>query len=127
MLLGHYGAAFAAKRLAPRASLGTFAFAGQLLDELWPILVLLGIEQVRVVPGLMAANPLDFVYYPYTPSLLGALVLGVILGAIYYRRRRDRRSARIVGLLVVSHWVLDLPMHRPDLQLWPGSHTRVGL
>ena len=127
MILGHYGLALAAKRIAPRASLGTFSFAAQLLDELWPIFVLAGLERVRVAPGLMAANPLDFEYYPYSHSLAGAIVWSMLLGAIYYAIRRDRRSAVIVGLLVSSHWLLDLPMHRPDLPLWPGSATRVGL
>ena len=127
MILGHYGLALAAKRVAPRTSLGTFAFAAQWLDELWPILVLAGIERVRVAPGLMAANPLDFEYYPYSHSLAGAIVWSILLGGIYYALRRDRRSAGIVGLLVLSHWILDLPMHRPDLPLWPGSATRVGL
>ena len=127
MILGHYGVAFAAKRVAPRTSLGTFAFAAQWLDELWPILVLAGIERVRVVPRLMAANPLDFEYYPFSHSLAGAIVWSVLFGGIYYAMRRDGRSAGIVGLLVLSHWILDLPMHRPDLQLWPGSAARVGL
>jgi hypothetical protein len=127
MILGHYGLAFAAKRAAPRTSLGTFALAAQWLDELWPILVLAGVERVRVVPGLMAANPLDFEYYPYSHSLAGAIVWSVLFGAIYYAIRHDRRSATIVGLLVLSHWILDLPMHGPDLPLWPGSATRVGL
>jgi len=127
MILGHYGLAFAAKRVAPRTSLGTLAFAAQWLDELWPMLVLAGVERVRVVPGLMAANPLDFEYYPYSHSLAAAIVWSILFGAIYYAIRRDRRSAGIVGLLVLSHWILDLPMHRPDLPLWPGSATRVGL
>lgn len=82
MILGHYGLAFAAKRVAPRTSLGTFAFAAQWLDELWPILVLAGIERVRVAPGLMAANPLDFEYYPYSHSLAAAIVWSVLLGGI---------------------------------------------
>src|SRR5438094_2465562 len=127
MLLGHYGVAFAAKRVVPRTSLGTTVLAAQLLDELWPVFLLLGVEQVRVVPGLMAANPLEFVSYPYSHSLVGALVLSVLLGAIYYGVRRNGRSALIVGALVLSHWILDLPMHAPDLQLWPGSRVRVGL
>lgn len=127
MILGHYGLALAAKRVAPRTSLGTFAFAAQWLDELWPILVLAGIERVRVAPGLMAANPLDFEYYPYSHSLAAAIVWSILLGGIYYVLRRERRSATVVGLLVLSHWILDLPMHRPDLQLWPGSAMRVGL
>jgi hypothetical protein len=127
MLIGHYGVAFAAKSAAPRASLGTFNFAAQLLDELWPIFVLMGIEHVRVTPGITAANPLEFVYYPITHSLLGAIGWSMLLGGLYYAMRRYRRGAVVVGLLVLSHWLLDLPMHRPDLPLWPGSDVKVGL
>src|SRR3712207_912495 len=127
MLLGHFGLAFAAKRAAPRASLGTFVLAAELLDELWPIFLLLGLEQVRVSPGLTAANPLEFVHYPITHSFLGAIGWSVLLGGLYYALRRDRRSSVVVGLLVLSHWILDLPMHRPDLPLWPGSGIEVGL
>jgi membrane-bound metal-dependent hydrolase YbcI (DUF457 family) len=127
MFLGHYGVAFAAKRAAPRTSLGALTFAAQFLDELWPILLLLGVEQVRIVPGLMAANPLDFVYYPYSHSLLMAVIWGILVAGAYFLLKRNGRGALIMGALVVSHWFLDLPMHRPDLPLWPGaSSPKVG-
>jgi hypothetical protein len=121
MFLGHYGVAFAAKRAAPSTSLGALTFAAQFLDELWPILLLLGVEQVRIAPGLMAANPLDFVYYPYSHSLLMAVLWGILVGCAYFLLRRHGRGAWIMGALVVSHWLLDLPMHRADLPLWPGA------
>ena len=126
MLLGHYGLSFAARRVAPRTSLGTMAFATQFLDELWPILVLLGVERVRVVPGLMPANPLDFEHYPFSHSLLMAALWGALIGGTYFAVRRYGRGALVVGALVLSHWFLDVPMHRPDLPLWPGSDVLVG-
>lgn len=126
MFLGHFGVAFAARRAAPRTSLGATIFAAQFLDELWPILLLAGVEQVRVVPGLMAASPLDFVSYPISHSLLMAVVWGAVIGGGYYALRRDRRGAWVLALAVVSHWILDLPMHRPDLPLWPGASPHVG-
>ncbi len=126
MILGHYGVALAAKRVAPRSSLGTLILAAQWADELWPLLLLFGAEQVRVAPGLMAANSLDFVSYPYSHSLLMMVVWGLVFGVIYFAVRRYLRGAWIVGALVVSHWVLDLVVHRPDLPLWPGSPVKVG-
>jgi LexA-binding, inner membrane-associated putative hydrolase len=126
MFLGHYAVALAAKRVAPRTSIGTLIFAAQWLDELWPILLLAGVEHVRIVPGLMAANPLDFVSYPISHSLLMAVVWGAVIGGIYGAVRRYVTGAWVVGLAVVSHWVLDVVMHRPDLPLWPGSATRLG-
>jgi hypothetical protein len=126
VFLGHYGVAFAAKRAAPRTSLGTLTFAAQLLDELWPIFLLVGLERVRIVPGLMAANPLDFVHYPISHSLATAIGWAVIVGVGYFMFRRYRRGAWVVGAAVLSHWFLDAPMHRPDLPLWPGSSILVG-
>ncbi len=93
MFLGHYGLAFAAKRAAPRMSLGALAFAAQFLDEVWPILLLLGVEQVRIVPGLMATSPLDFVSYPYSHSLAMAVMWGALIGGVYYLLRRYGRGA----------------------------------
>jgi hypothetical protein len=127
VFLGHYGVAFAAKRSAPRTSLGALTFAAEFLDELWPILLLLGVEQVRIVPGLMAMSPLEFTYYPYSHSLLMAVVWGILIGGAYFLLRRYGRGAWILGALVVSHWFLDVPMHARDLPLWPGvSSPKVG-
>ncbi len=127
MFLGHYGVAFGAKRLAPRASLGTLSFAAQFLDELWPVLLLAGVERVRIVPGLMRASPLDFAHDPWSHSLAMAVVWAVVLGGAYYAIRRYGAGAAIVAVAVLSHWVLDLPMHRTDLPLWPGASPKLGL
>jgi membrane-bound metal-dependent hydrolase YbcI (DUF457 family) len=127
MVLGHYGLALAARRLTPRTSLGTLVFAAQWLDELWPILVVAGVERVSVLANPVGANTLDFEYYPFSHGLFAAIVWSLLIGGLYYASRRERRSATIVGLLVLSHWILDFPMHMPDLPLWPGSSTRVGL
>ena len=127
MILGHYGLALAAKRVSKRTSLGTLIFAAQWADLLWPVLLIAGVEHVAIEPGRMAANPLDFVAYPYSHSLLMLVVWGALFGGIYYASRRSARGAWIVGALVVSHWVLDLVVHGPDLPLWPGSPMRLGL
>ena len=70
MFIGHFAVAFAAKKVAPKASLGTLVFAAVFLDAVWPVLVLLGVERFRIVPGFTAINPFDFVYYPWSHSLL---------------------------------------------------------
>lgn len=126
MFLGHFAAALAAKRVAPRTSLGTLVAAAQLLDLVWPGLVLLGVEQVRVDPGNTAFTPLDFVSYPWTHSLLLVLVWAAGFALAYQARTGSGRGAAVVGGLVLSHWLLDLVSHRPDLPLAPGA-AKVGL
>jgi uncharacterized membrane protein len=128
MFLGHFGLGLAAKRVTPAVSLGTLFAAGQFADLLWPTLVLLGVEQVRVQPGVTAVTPLDFVSYPYSHSLLMLCVWGAAFGAIYAALRGARAKAGVVlALLVVSHWVLDYVTHRPDMPITPTGSVRVGL
>ncbi len=126
MFLGHFAVGFAAKRLVPRASLGTLFLAAQFIDLLWPALVLAGVERVRIAPGITAVMPLDFEHYPWSHSLLAVAVWGVLFAIVYFFIRRDWRTSLVLGLAVLSHWLLDFLTHRPDLPLLPGGE-RVGL
>ena len=128
MFLGHLGAALAAKRIAPETSLGTTFLAAQLVDLAWPTLVLLGVETVKIAPGITAVTPLDFERYPYTHSLVAALAWSIGFGLVYALVQRNlRRNALILGALVFSHWILDWISHRPDLPLTLTGEARVGL
>ena len=128
MFIGHFGVGFGAKRLAPGVSLGTLFLAAQLADLIWPTMLLLGVEEVRIDPGITVVTPLDFVSYPYSHSLFALVLWG---GAFSFAHRLARRSRAAVGfllaVLVVSHWVLDLVVHRPDLPLALGGPQRYGL
>jgi hypothetical protein len=127
MFIGHAAVAFAAKKAAPKTSLGTLIMAAQFIDLLWPVFLLLGLEHVRIDPGNTALTPLDFYDYPFSHSLGAVIVWGLVFGGVYFAARRYRTGAITLGLLVVSHWILDFLAHRPDLPLAPGSETRVGL
>jgi hypothetical protein len=127
MFAGHFGLGFGAKAAARRVSLGTLFLASQFIDLLWPTLLLLGWETVRIAPGITRVTPLDFSHYPISHSLLAVGGWALLFGAVYYAIKRNLRGAAICALLVVSHWLLDLLTHRPDLQLVPTSNLRVGL
>src|SRR5262245_34906759 len=128
MFVGHYGASFAAKSLNKSIPLSVAFIAVQLVDVLWAIFVMLGIEKVRIVPGITATNPLDLYYMPYTHSLVAA-VLWSVAAAVVYRicsRRKNGALGLIVGAAVFSHWILDLLVHRPDLPLYDDT-LKMGL
>lgn len=127
MFIGHYAVALAAKKAAPRTSLGTLFIASQFIDLLWPVFVLFGLEHVRIAPGNTVVTPLDFYDYPYSHSLLAVLLWGVLLGGVYFAIKRTMRASIVIALCVVSHWVLDLLTHRPDLPLGIGGETRWGM
>lgn len=126
MFIGHFGVGFAAKKIAPKASLGTLFIAAQFLDLLWPVLVLSGYEHFAIEPGITKMNPLNFTDYPMSHSLLMASVWGLLFGLVYFAVKRNKRIAIVLALCVVSHWVLDMLVHAPDLPLYPGGQL-VGL
>jgi membrane-bound metal-dependent hydrolase YbcI (DUF457 family) len=128
MFVGHYGPAFAGKAAGRTIPLWVLFAAVQLIDILWTVFVLLGVEKVRIAPGITAANPLDLYYMPYTHSLVGAALWSIAAGIVYrlLRRGDGLAAALIVGAAVFSHWVLDWLVHRPDLALVDDT-LKVGL
>jgi hypothetical protein len=128
VFIGHYALAFASKSLAPAVSLGALFLACQWADLLWPMLVMAGVEHFTIRPGSTAVTPLDFQYYPYSHSLLALVVWGAAFALIYRSLRGSSlRGAIVLSALVVSHWVLDVIVHRPDLPLAPATGLRLGL
>ena len=121
MFIGHFGLGLAGRRLAPRTSLGMLILGAQFLDLLWPVFLLLGFEHVRLALGITKVRGLDFYDYPFSHSLSMAIRWSLAVGLLYYLVRRYRRGAWVVGGLVLSHWILDWVVHRPDLPLWPGG------
>jgi hypothetical protein len=125
VFVGHYAASFAAKSAEPRAPLWSYVLGSQLIDVGWSIFVLAGIEKVRINPVLQG-SVLDLYQMPYTHSLPGALLWAVLAAAILrLALRLPNRAAIAFGVVVFSHWLLDLIVHRPDLQLW-FSGPKVG-
>ena len=119
MFVGHLAAALAAKRADPPAPLGVLVAGAFALDLIWPVLLLAGVERVRIAPGHTAFTPLAFDYYPWSHSLSMAFIYAIVAGRLLAMRRV--RTGLLVGALVFSHWVLDYVTHAPDLPLWPGG------
>ncbi|HSF44791.1 MAG TPA: metal-dependent hydrolase [Chitinophagaceae bacterium] len=127
MFIGHFAVGLASRRIDRAPSLAMMFIAVQLLDLIWPILVLLGIETLQVDVGNTRMTPLDFNYYPYSHSLLMAVVWGILLGLLYYLTTKNKKGSILLSLLVVSHWILDFLTHRPDLPLSPFNDQKFGL
>ena len=84
---------------------------------------MLGIERASLTPGESPGFSLD--YIDWSHSLLTALVWSLLFGLLFFRSGRP--VALAMGLAVLSHFVLDLVMHPPDLALWPGADIHLGL
>lgn len=127
MFIGHFGVAFGVKRVVPEVKLGTAILATAFLDVLWPFFVAAGIEVVKIVPGATDFTPLRFVSYPFSHSLAMVILWSGLFALAYVFSGGSRRAAFWLGLVVASHWFLDLIVHEPDLQLFPEIDLYVGL
>ena len=128
MFIGHFAVGLAGRRLTPRVSLPVWFAAAQLLDILWPILLLAGVEHVRIAPGTTAFTPLDFYDYPISHSLVGAIVWGALAAVLWHLFGGRRGGALLLFGGVLSHWVLDVIAHRPDMPVLPhGQYVGLGL
>jgi hypothetical protein len=128
VFLGHFGLGFAGKRLAPAVSLGTLFLAVQWADLLFFPLTLAGVEHFRIAPGATEVTPLDFYDYPWSHGLLSLALWGLLIGGLYVVFRGSRAAAWLLVAGVVSHWFLDVLVHRPDMPvLRKGPYVGLGL
>ena len=125
MLVGHLAVGLLGKRIAPKISLGTWTVAAFLADLIAFPLLVAGVEHFDSVPGADLNRTIgrDIVY---SHSLLMVIVWGVLFAVVYFLRRRYPRGALLLFLVVVSHWVLDVVSHRPDMRLAPGMDQVFG-
>ena len=121
MFIGHYIASFVAKAITPQVPLWLLLGAAQLVDIVWGIFILTGVEHASLDPRL-ASNPLVLHDMPYTHSLVATLAWSVIAFLMAWKAiRLAAREALAVAAVVASHWFLDLIVHRPDLPLLTGA------
>jgi hypothetical protein len=123
MYAGHFAAGLAIKGHTPVAPTWGLLIGVGLLDILFGPFVLLGIERASITPEVSPGFSLDFIDWSH--SLAMAVVWSTIYASCFARYGRQVMLA--MGLAVFSHFLLDLPMHPPDLALWPGSEAHLGL
>jgi hypothetical protein len=133
MFIGHYSAAFAMRAFNPSGPrLGALFVAAQAVDYGFFGLSLLGIEKSAHNPALGGIMPIDLFYMPFTHSLIPATLMWAIVGALVaaalVTSAQKKAFAWGIGLVVASHWFIDLLVHRPDLGvLWETPKLGFGL
>jgi len=127
MFLGHFAASLVASRYEPRLSLGTAILGGQLPDAIWPYLLLAGVEHVTIAPGDTAMTPLRFDHYPWSHSLVTVVLWGALAWGLARLAGLAGRAAFLLLPLALSHWVLDVVSHRPDMPVLPVGGPLLGL
>lgn len=137
MLMGHYSVSLGLKAWKPGLSLAWLLFAVQFLDVLWVIFVLTGLERIEMDASL-GVMPVDFVRLTFTHSVWAVLLWSGALAGVFLvlRRGGPRTGARghlivaaVLAAACLSHWLLDVPVHRHDMPVVTeaGEHVGFGL
>jgi len=121
MFIGHYAVGLASKEFAPRTSMGALIAAPILLDLLWPIFLLLGWEHVSITPNNNPFLRLQFDSYPISHGLVAVLGWATLYASVYFGLTRYIAGSVVIWIGVVSHWLMDFIVHRPDLPLYARS------
>lgn len=125
MFVGHLAIGLFGKRMEPKISLGTWILAALLADLLVFPLLIGGIEHFDVEPGVKLNRMVgrDIVF---SHSLLMDICWAALFAGAYFFWRRNSRGAGLLFIAVLSHWLLDVVSHRPDMPLAPGIHWVLG-
>lgn len=129
MFVGHYAPVFALAAVRRSPGLAAGFVAVQLVDLGFMSLSYFGIEKWRANPELTGFTPIDLYFMPYTHSLAGSAAwafAAALVTALFTPAGRRFVDGLIVGLLVMSHWVLDLIVHRRDLALVHDDGEKFG-
>jgi len=128
MFVGHYAASLALKRFEKRASLGVLFLAVQFVDIVFFPLVLLGIERLNIVENFTQSTHFELEYMPFTHSLVAFLIWASLAYAFFrWVIVKSNSVAIVVALAVMSHWLLDVVVHTPDMPVWSDASLKLGL
>jgi len=118
VFVGHVAVGLLARRAEPKISLGTWMLAVLAADFVAFPLLIVGVESFSGGRGAHIA---------YSHSLLMDILWAALFASLYYCARRNRRAAWLLFAAVLSHWLLDVVSHRPDMPLAPGVPAVFGL
>lgn len=119
MTSGHFGLAAVVKSQAPRVPLWALMLSTYLLDVIFIILVAAGVENFAPIDPTNPAYGQTAIQAYYSHSLVGAALISLLAG-FFASRAWGKRAGLVIGFVVMSHWLLDLIVHRPDLPILPG-------
>jgi len=126
MLAAHYGVALALKARFPRVALIPLLVACTFPDFLWLALNAVGWERLTAAPSDFM-RPDTFGPMPFSHDLSMAILYAGIVGGMGLLTVSQEWGVAL-GLAIVSHVVLDVMVHAPDVSVaGPWLRAHVGL
>lgn len=127
--LGHLAVGLAAKTTADKVPLWAMVLAAYSNDVVKLGFKAAGLERngtffIDYHKGITLFVPSEI---PWSHGLFMSIVWSLLAAGIAYLFYRNRQTASIIGLVVISHWFLDFIVHPPELPLLFNGSPMVGL
>lgn len=124
MYVGHMAMGLALKEANPKLVAWPIIIGVCLIDILGGIFLLLDWDSV--LPDLSAIPYMyfDLTFMDWDHSLMMALIWTVVWGGLCFMI--DKKLGWVAGFAVFSHWLMDWPVHSPDLALYPYAEYHFG-
>ena len=124
----HAATALLIKRRYPSVSLMPILVSVQAMELAWVGLNYLGIERTTTEATVHSVADIHLAYMPYSHSVGIPVCVAFVAWLIIEKGFGRPALGRAVGIGIVSHLILDLATHAPDIVLWPGWSTpKLGL
>jgi hypothetical protein len=126
--IGHAATALLVKRKFPQAPMLWLLLSVQLMEFLWVVFNYVGLEQTTTESTVESVSDIHLVFMPYSHSIASGLLLGFLAWLVIGKGLRNHAAGLAAGLGIVSHLILDLVTHAPDMAIAPGmAEPKFGL
>lgn len=132
MGIGHFAVGLALKTAEPRLNAGALIFAAYLSDFLLGVFVGMGFEAYHIPGDLAAKHYLTFTF-PYSHGLAATIFWSALAAFFFYAGipaappAIRRRTAVVICVAVLSHFILDALVHVAGLPLLGYDSHKIGL
>ncbi len=117
----HAATALLIKRRYPSVSMVPLLVSVQAMELAWVGLNYLGVERTTTEPAVRSVADIHLSYMPFSHSVATAVAAALCAWLIVEKGLGRAALGRAIGIGIVSHLVLDLVTHAPDIAVWPGS------
>jgi hypothetical protein len=125
--MNHAVTALAPKRHFDVVSLVWPLVSVQVMELAWVVLNWTGVEYITVEPEVHTIADVHLTHMPYSHSILGAAILASVAWLVFARVANRPRVANAAAIAILSHLVLDLVTHAPDIRIaWFGTDVKLG-
>ncbi len=97
--------------------------AVQLIEIMWVVFNLLGLEVTTTEPQVRALNDINLSYMPYSHSIATTVVLAFTAWLVFAKIFKKPTWGLALAVAISSHIVLDLVTHVHDIALAPGIES----